>query len=236
MLINTFTIIALAAAAVQILLMGVIGYPLARRRPGGMRAFQRSGFTWWIITLTAIVTTVAVFGAASFAPMAPSDHDPELSRLLLFPVVGTSALIVFELVFEWLTTRYGTSPQAKIAKERYDSALPRWAYGTWRTCLLLVVIAVLEECVFRAIALGGLIHGFGLSKLFAAGVCVVAFGLCHWYYGWRQIALKTVDGAILVWVALGAGWVAAAVAHAVWNVVLTLVSSRRDKTAQTQSN
>lgn len=38
--------LALGTPLIQALLMGVIGYPLARRRPGGMERFHRSGFQW----------------------------------------------------------------------------------------------------------------------------------------------------------------------------------------------
>ncbi len=229
MLVEVMTVTALAVSVVQLLLMGMIGYPLARRRPGGMEAFQRSGFTWWLFTLVLVFGAAVLLTPERLAPRAPSDHDPGTVPSLLILVSGAVAMIVIELILDWLTFRGKPSAMALAERERYDNALPGWAAKPFRECMLVAVIALLEEAVFRAVGLGGLIHGFGLDKFTATGICVVAFGACHWYYGWRQITLKMVDGLILSWMALSAGWPVAAAAHVLLNVVLTVITECRNQ-------
>nr|WP_250544238.1 CPBP family intramembrane glutamic endopeptidase [Canibacter zhuwentaonis] len=90
-----------------------------------------------------------------------------------------------------------------------------------------MLVALCEEFVFRALVLGSLLHEWELPKAVAAGLVAIAFGLSHWYYGVRQVALKLIIGSALVWAALFGGWVSAVLAHVALNVALTAISAWR---------
>lgn len=117
----------------------------------------------------------------------------------------------------------------RVAHERFENSAPVWAKRGALFTLLICVMALLEEAVFRAIGLGGMWHIFGLPKIFAAGISALFFGLSHFYYGWRQIIVKAIDGAILVWIALSSGWVMAAVVHILLNIILVSLSDKIEK-------
>lgn len=90
---------------------------------------------------------------------------------------------------------------------------------------------MLEEMVFRAIGLGGLLGAWALSEPIAASICAVAFGLSHWYFGWLRVILKILVGVVFTTVALSAGWVAAALAHLMVNIVLTAIDQHQTQPA-----
>lgn len=222
-------LLALAAPLVQIAVMGFIGYPLAQRRPGGMDAFHRSGVTWWISVLVAI-SLLAVLVEPDFIELSnPSAHIASLGRLLYAAGVALALCLLIELGCERVLFGAADADQRTRANAKYEGGLPKWARTGATQLALLVAVAVLEEFVFRSVALGGLWLAWGLSRLLSAGLVVLAFGLAHWYYGVRQVAIKLLVGSVLVWCAFTGGWVAAALAHGLLNVGLTLVSTHRSK-------
>lgn len=220
-------LVALLAAVGQIILMGVIGYPLARRRPDGMARFRESGFLWWLGTLCFITIAGAVCYPESMLWNSPSMHEPTILRT----VGGAAAAFAFCLMVELVSERLLFGPIGSPARvhedEKYEGALPPAARNGGRQLALLGLVALLEEFVFRSLALGSLWHIWGLPKGFAAGLVVIAFAASHWYHGFRRITIKLVVGSALVWAALTGGWLAAVLAHVALNSVLVLVSSRR---------
>ncbi|WP_058235035.1 CPBP family intramembrane glutamic endopeptidase [Devriesea agamarum] len=225
MLLSIVSLCAILVAVVQVLLMGVIGYPLARRQPDGMEKFHRSGFVWWVIAL-ALVTVVGLWAHPQwFTLMAPSSHSWSLLRFMVPSVIALAILVAVELISEKIIRRTATDEQLRKYEDAYEGQLPAWiATRRSRLLIVLALVALLEEIVFRAIGLGGLLGIWDLPKPLAAGICAVAFGLSHWYGGWRHVTIKIFTGAVLVWVTLSAGWVSAALVHVALNIILTLVS------------
>nr|WP_250544776.1 CPBP family intramembrane glutamic endopeptidase [Canibacter zhuwentaonis] len=117
------------------------------------------------------------------------------------------------------------------ANAKYEDALPVWARsGGGGQYVLLALLALCEEFVFRAVALGSLLYEWELSKEIAAALVAIAFGFSHWYYGVRQVALKLIIGLVLVWAALLGGWVSAVLAHVALNIALVAISTWRKRT------
>lgn len=224
-------IVAVAAPLVQILLMGVIGYPIAKRRPGGMAAFSRSGFTWWIGVLALISVVALVLMPDTLSWTYPSEHAFSVGRWGFAIGVTLVFCLLVELVGERILIGPLHSERRQRASEKYEGALPTWARSGGAQYGVLSVIAVLEEFVFRAVALGGLWLAWELPKFLAAGLVAFAFGMAHWYYGFRQVTIKLIVGSAMVWCALSAGWAAAAIAHVLLNIVLTVITNRRHRMA-----
>lgn len=224
-------VLAPCSMLLQILLMGVIGYPIARRRPGGMEAFRRSGFLWWMVTLigVSILGFLAIEGAKVW--YFPSRHGASIGRLLVASIVGVLLCLLVELSAERLSLIGGDLHAREAANARYEGALPTWGRDGAGQYVILGLVALLEEFVFRSLALGGLLDAWDLPKVVAAGLVAAAFGLSHWYYGGTQVLLKTVIGSVLVWAALTGGWLSAALAHVVLNLVLTAISDSRARSS-----
>lgn len=228
-------IVAVGAAVLQVALMGFIGYPIARRRPGGMAAFRRSGFTWWlgVLILVTVLGLIALPDTHSW--WYPSQHGASFGRLLAGAAVAFLACLAVELAAERIFFGARDSESRVAANAKYEGALPVWARTGAAQYVLLALVAVLEEFVFRGIALGSLWYEWDLAKGVAAGIVAVAFGFSHWYYGFRQITIKLMVGSVLVWAALTGGWVAAALAHVLLNCTLTAISARRNRDATAAS-
>lgn len=222
-------IIALAAPVIQIAAMGFIGYPVARRRPGGMEKFKSSGFIWWIGTLAVIAVVGSIAQGESRAFHFPSLHEPSIVRILGGAASAFVVSVLIELVAERLFFGRRDDLARRKAAEKYEGALPVWARQGVNQIALLALVAVLEEYIFRSLALGSMWHIWDLPKSVAAGLVAVVFGISHWYYGFRQIAIKLIVGSALVWAALFGGWIAAALAHLALNVTLSIIASRRSE-------
>ena len=222
-------IAAAAAAVIQIVLMGFIGYPIARRRPGGMAAFHRSGFTWWMIVLVLLSALGLLLLPATNAWTYPTLNKVSVEVFFLISAAAFIVCLSVELVSERI--RFGAGDRERHLAEiaRYEGSLPEWARSGGAQYALLITLAVLEEFVFRAVALGSLLYEWDLPKWISAGIVVVAFGLSHWYFGLRQIVIKLVLGSALVWAALSGGWIAAALSHVALNITLVAISNRRSR-------
>lgn len=144
--------------------------------------------------------------------------------------------LLVEVAAERLSPSRRDQSAREAADAQYEGALPSWARdGAWQY-MVLGLVALLEEFVFRSLALGGLLDAWSLPKAVAAGVVAAAFGLSHWYYGASQVALKTIVGSILVWSALTGGWLSTAVAHVALNVALTAMSTSRARSSSVQAS
>lgn len=223
---NIVAFAALGSPILQSLLMGVIGYPLARRTPGGMDAFRRSGFTWWLITLLVVIVAALIRAPEYLEWTAPSVHHLTVTRVGVTMVAAIAALGAIELGAAWIDRRF-PSAKAQAGHERYNSALPKWAGTMGSETALLSLTAFLEEAVYRGVALSGLVLSLGLEKAAGAGIVAVAFGVAHWYYGTRQVLLKMAMGSVFCAVALSSGWVVAACVHVLFNVGLVVIESSR---------
>ena len=217
-------VLALSVPVLHALLMGMIGYPLATRRRGGLARFHRSGFTWWLIALTVVLVLVLTSHPGQLALGNP-DSDLAADRVLLIAVLALIACLCLESGGALLQRAIRRNEQDRGA-QRYDNALPDWARTPAVETTLLAVTAVLEEAVYRAVGLTWLTADAGASGGLAIAITAIAFGAAHWYYGPRQIVLKTLLGVVLGIAALKAGWVAAAVAHVALNVLLVALAAR----------
>ena len=204
--------------------MGVIGYPLARGSAARMARFRTSGFEWWLVALAVIASAGLIFASGLLDPTMPSKHDVTYARAGVVLAIGLAIVVAIELLAERFRLAWG--PDGTLNRERYDSSLPAWARAPRREAAVLVAIAVFEEAAYRGIVLGGAITLWGLSDPAAAALSAGAFGAAHWYFGLRQVVLKSLLGAVLVSVALASGWVVAAAVHAGLNLVLLALERR----------
>jgi Type II CAAX prenyl endopeptidase Rce1-like len=203
--------LALGAPVLQAGLMALIGYPLAMRSARAMARFRRSGFGWWLVTLLAVIVLAALAGGGAFDVVAPA--GPVL--WILAVVAGLVACLVVEIGAEVLARRR----DGDDVHDRYSSALPAWVGSPGTEVVLLGVLAVLEEAVYRGVALPYLL-ALGVGPLWAVAASAVAFGLAHWYFGLGQIGRKTALGVVLGLLALVTGWWGAALCHLLLNVAL----------------
>lgn len=225
---SILAVCAALAPLVQVLLMGLIAYPFAKRSPEKMERFHRSGFMWWIATLVIVVAAGAIIAPDLFSPMAPGDHRFSSGRWIIGFFVATCGLVVFELVCERVC--FGEKGRAARAREneQFDNSVPGKIARSFPLFLgVMSISSIFEEAVFRMIALGGLMSFWGLEKPLACGIVSICFGLGHWYYGKRQVFIKIADGALLAWCALYSGWIAAAAAHVAFNLILMIIDHRR---------
>jgi membrane protease YdiL (CAAX protease family) len=207
--------------------MGMIGYPLAARRRGGLERFHRSGFSWWLIALSVVLVLVVSSHPGQLDPGNPA-AGLAADRVLLAAVLALVACLCLESFAALLQrARQGSAPDRGAL--RYESALPEWARTPGIETTLLGLTAVLEEAVYRGAGLTWLTDGAGAPAAVAVCVSAVAFGAAHWYYGRRQILLKSLIGVILGITALTAGWIAAAIAHFALNTLLVALASRSDR-------
>ena len=226
---QTIGVIACCATLAQIALMGFIGYPIARKTPGGMQVFHRSGLIWWVITLLLITLLGLVFLPSSRELFYPSQHDPSIIRIIFGASIAFILCLLIELVGERILLGAHDSERRISANAKYESALPIWGRTGISQYILLVVVAALEEFVFRSVALGSFLYEWNLPKEIAAGIVAITFGFSHWYYGFRQITIKLIVGSFLVWASLTGGWLAAAIAHILLNIALTAIANHRKK-------
>jgi len=183
-----------------------------------MARFHNSGFEWWLIALGLMVVIGLVLEPQLLHLTMPSKHDVTPLRALIVFGIGLAAVVTIEVLAERLRLAWGRD--GGIYRERYESGLPSWARAPQREAAVLVGVAVLEEAVYRGIVLGGAITLWALTDPAAAALSAGAFGAAHWYFGARQIVLKSLLGAVLVTVALASGWIVAAAVHAGLNLVL----------------
>lgn len=223
-MVEVITVVALLTPLVCVALMGVVGYPLATRRPDGMARFHRSGFTWWLISLV-VVGSIAALTVDDVSWTSLAGHDTTLLRWVVAVAIGFVLLLAIESAYE-AATRRSASPAVSAERERYESALPAWAGTPGAEIGVLSLVAVLEEWLYRGVGLAGLVGWANLSKPVAACIVSVAFGAAHWYFGPRQMWLKAIDGGVLCFVAFSAGWPAAAAAHVLMNVALAVLARR----------
>ncbi|MFY9488700.1 MAG: CPBP family intramembrane glutamic endopeptidase [Solirubrobacterales bacterium] len=218
-------VLALSVPALHALLMGMIGYPFAMRRRNGMQKFHRSGFTWWLIALTVVLVLVLTTHPGQLDPGNPASGGLTAHRVILTALLALVGCFCVESFASLLQRARKRSVQDR-GTQRYESALPDWARTPGVEMLLLTATAVLEEAVYRGIGLTWLRTDAGASAAVAVGISAVAFGAAHWYYGPRQIVLKSLLGVILGIAALTAGWLTSAIAHVALNALLVALAWR----------
>jgi hypothetical protein len=214
--------VVVLAPAIQVLLMGVIGYPAARKDPAKLAAFERSGFTWWLVTLVLIAFAVAALSGLDLDAFSPSQHDHNILRLLIVGVIAAMATLAIEAIGE--AVRIGRA-RAADDRARYESVLPDWARPAAPQAAVLTLLGTLEEFLYRGALLVAVLE-LGGAKPLAAGISAAAFGLAHLYFGPRQVVLKALTGSVLVSAAFAGGWVAAALAHVAMNLTILAMERR----------
>jgi hypothetical protein len=103
----------------------------------------------------------------------------------------------------------------------------------WRSRLSdLLLIAALEECIYRQ-ALIGLLVPISVGSLLPALISTLGFGLIHVYFGFGSVISKWIIGGIFMAAVLaGAGLVSVMLAHCVLNTAAYLVTIRSAKPAE----
>ncbi|WP_462417232.1 hypothetical protein [Kytococcus sp. Marseille-QA3725] len=84
---------ALGAPLLQLIAMGFIGYPIARRSLAEMERFNRSGLLWWIGVLLAIVV-FAMWVAPSLLGVSSPDSAPGWVTWMIWTVGGMVVLLI----------------------------------------------------------------------------------------------------------------------------------------------
>ena len=215
--------VAVGAPVTHGLLMGTIGYPMATRSRQAMARFHRSGFTWWLLTLAVVVCAGLVLAPEALDAGAPTGSVPSLGVALALFCVGLLGCLAVEIAGAALS-RWRRTESAARGAQRYTGALPLWAATPRVELILLVVTAGLEEAVYRGVALHWFLDDLGAQSWVAVVVVAVAFGAAHWYFGVRQMVLKSALGLVLGIVAVLGAWWVAALAHAALNCALLLIT------------
>jgi membrane protease YdiL (CAAX protease family) len=127
-------------------------------------------------------------------------HDLTLSRAALGPVAGAATFLV-------------------LSGGRFPLALPRPLGRTMAIrWLALGATAALEEVVWRAVVLGGLLIFVGPWP--ALAVSSASFAIWHWPALHRRCVVHLVTGAAFGSAFLADGLLAAILAHALYNLLV----------------
>jgi membrane protease YdiL (CAAX protease family) len=90
----------------------------------------------------------------------------------------------------------GASRKQNAVIEGRSEAWEDFGPGPATYALLSVLVVVGEEIVWRGIVLGGLHDVYGWSAAAAVALSAVTFGVNHYWFGLRNVALKAVHGAV----------------------------------------
>ena len=95
--------------------------------------------------------------------------------------------------------------------------------------LLITLIALGEEVVFRQIWIGVLEQSFGFAALVALIASSILYGINHLYLGWSAVLAKTTAGFVYggFYILSGSLW-PAFIAHALQNGILLCIAAGRD--------
>jgi membrane protease YdiL (CAAX protease family) len=85
-----------------------------------------------------------------------------------------------------------------------EALLPRDSRETWMAVPLSLNAGVSEELFFR-LALPLLVTAVTGSALIGLAAASIAFGLMHWYQGWRGVLITGLVGAFFCWVYVASG-------------------------------
>ena len=198
-----------------------------------------SGFSYSLFTLTrrnARVITTA-FLALLVLPYLLVALGVWFARPELLIFRGANALLLLLALFTALLAliiEYGIHAAAVYATTgRVPGTITVqrfWQRGlTSKDHLLLLLIAVGEEILYRMIWFGVLHYSFQLPVGAAVAISSLAYGLNHLAFGFVSVVSKTITGAIycLLYLLGGQSVLLPILAHAVQNVVLFQLTKER---------
>ena len=92
------------------------------------------------------------------------------------------------------------------------------------TCVPLAINAGVSEELFFRLALPLLAFKATGSMTIAIGIALVAFGLAHWYQGWKGVLVTTAVGVLLFWLYLSSGSIVKPIAvHILFDVIALVI-------------
>jgi membrane protease YdiL (CAAX protease family) len=176
-------------------------------------AVFRSSAPQRMVSLAAPLYAIFLLGVwATLRLQAPLTHawaipEPPVTWLAAALALGP-ALFVFELWSSTLVNRRTRDADGSMVwkliegdtQQVAEAENPSLTFGIWSA-----VLVVLEEIVYRGLCItvlrSSLLPSTTLAVICSAGI----FGLCHYWFGLRNVALKTIDGTVWGWLAVGSG-------------------------------
>jgi membrane protease YdiL (CAAX protease family) len=160
---------------------------------------------------------LALFAAAvvAFGPLPEMDAGRwPFGWTLLIAAVSGPLLYLCELtvavVLEAKMERRGA---VYTLVEGGSKDLLKMPTGATSVLLLVVVLPIVEELLWRRALVPGLVGNWEMAPLVAVVVAGISFGLNHYWFGLRNVATKSVGGVVWGLLFLAGGLPAAVVAH-----------------------
>lgn len=217
-------LLLLLIGAFPLLLGGgfVLGSAAGMALPGrGLLLVGRSAHMLYVLLLAALLGLALAAGGdiAAGGGWFDADGAAHAAVLVLVGVVTGAALFWWEFAasvgLRRATRRLQGRRQALM--EGATASLRQAGTSYWFVPVALA-IGTAEEVLWRGYLLDGLVRLRGTSPWGAVVVTAVSFGLTHYFFGLRNILLKTVDGAVWgVLALLSGGLLAPIVSHATFN-------------------
>ncbi|MGH9034261.1 MAG: CPBP family glutamic-type intramembrane protease [Acidimicrobiia bacterium] len=171
-----------------------------RHDPSARLRHYRHGiaFEW---AFAALVGVLGLLAHSRLPSLWPPGNDPEVAAQVPGLVV---ALVLVTAVYRIGGRR--TRRALAFQLRPVAALLPRTHTERWTFALLAVTAGVCEELIYRGFGLAALrwaVPDIGSPALI--GLTAVAFGLAHLYQGPAGVALTSVLGAYLAWIAISTG-------------------------------
>jgi len=172
--------------------------------PAGIAEVNRQGlviYTVFIVALAAIVLGTGV-SLSVLGEWLDFDIAPPLATLCLAAAVGVGvALYQLERVVAQVIRRLtGRHSALAAVMEGATTSLTRPAAPVSATALLMAVIVVAEELLWRGVLVNGARESWGLTAVASCALSGGAFGIYHYFFGLRSVAMKCLHG--LAWAGL----------------------------------
>jgi membrane protease YdiL (CAAX protease family) len=189
----------------------VAGIYLTRR--SWIRMLDRHSLFWYPVFLLVPIAAIiaSTWGAGPLARIGVGlPAGPALPVWILAALALAGGLFFLEIASTWMVDRLSPSLPflaSALAEGRANSMLS-FQPGPLGWVLCTVVFVWIEEFVWRGYLITQLGAWFGWGVGLAIVVSSLAFGTNHYYFGLRNVALKSLEGAAwgLLYVASGSIW------------------------------
>jgi membrane protease YdiL (CAAX protease family) len=215
------TVAALLIGAFTLLTLCVFGLVFAAYRAiGGMPLVARmDAHGFWIYPALLLAPAAAIASSADARELLDSVEVVPAGPAAAVVLAGAVALGIAQYRLDLLSAIL-----AKRAAARRDALLKlldgrEESLGAFRPPLtalvvMAVLVAALEEVLWRGFLLAYLDTTRGWGAAAALAACSISYGAVHYYFGLRNVVVKGLHGTVWgVLVIAGAGLLAAALAH-----------------------
>ncbi len=185
------SVLAAGPFVIVLLLLGIVPSP-----GGGQQAWFWAGITVFYYGLPAVVMWLLAWRKPEGFPAAVGLRRTRATWVVGGSLAGLFLVTVFNTVYTGLMTLVGLGPPEALMRimEELVTSVEGGAFETMVTLLLVVVVApVVEEAVFRGVALSGLTARIG--PVAAITVTSLLFAAVHLDV-WRAVPLAFM-GAVL---------------------------------------